>query len=175
MTVVRRKNPPKLTERFLKRFCEVLYENGGNISKTCKECGVSRRAIQYILDSPPDDPRRQFFEPLFNEARALGTEALIDEAIRRAKEGVEEPVFYQGTVSGTITRYSDSLLKFLIGGQDKRYSSMRHEVTGFDGGPLELIKKIDLVDFTDEELSLIVSAGLKLRKDDNTDEPESPE
>lgn len=38
----------------------------------------------------------------------------------------------------------------------------RHEVTGKDGDPIEIKKKLDLSQFTDEELALIESVGIKL-------------
>jgi hypothetical protein len=44
----------------------------------------------------------------------LGTAALEDEALRRAYHGVEEPVFYEGVQCGSVTRYSDKLLMFLL-------------------------------------------------------------
>jgi len=46
----------------------------------------------------------------------MGAEILEDEAIRRAREGYDEPVFYQGQMTGTIRKYSDTLLIFLLKG-----------------------------------------------------------
>ncbi len=67
------------------------------------------------------------FKDAFEEARACGRESLIDEAMRRAYDGIEEPVFYKGDEVATVTKYSDSLLMFLIKQQDPSYRE-RYEV-----------------------------------------------
>ena len=41
-------------------------------------------------------------------------ELLIQEAIRRSKDGTLKPVYYKGTAVGAIREYSDVLLMFLI-------------------------------------------------------------
>ena len=43
-----------------------------------------------------------------------GTDALEDEAVRRAVEGVIKPVFHQGKRVGTLRVFSDPLLMFLL-------------------------------------------------------------
>jgi hypothetical protein len=56
----------------------------------------------------------------FAEAWDLALEAaahtLEEEAIRRATEGVLEPVYYKGEVAGYKTNYSDTLLMFILRG-----------------------------------------------------------
>jgi len=47
-------------------------------------------------------------------ATEAGADALEDEALRRAVEGVDEPVFYRGERIGTARKYSDTLLMFLL-------------------------------------------------------------
>lgn len=42
---------------------------------------------------------------------------LEQEAYRRAVEGVEEPVYQGGELVGTVRRYSDKLLEFLLRGR----------------------------------------------------------
>jgi len=48
------------------------------------------------------------------EARETVTDLLEAEARKRAIEGVTEPVYHQDKVVGTIQKYSDSLLMFLL-------------------------------------------------------------
>ncbi len=43
-----------------------------------------------------------------------GTDRMEDEARRRAVDGVEESVFYQGEQVSTVRRYSDTLLIFML-------------------------------------------------------------
>ena len=40
--------------------------------------------------------------------------SLEEEAIRRAVDGVDRPVFFQGKIVGYTKEYSDTLLKFLL-------------------------------------------------------------
>jgi hypothetical protein len=48
------------------------------------------------------------------QADLQATEILEKEAWRRAREGHAEPVFQHGKQVGTIQRYSDQLLMFLL-------------------------------------------------------------
>ena len=41
---------------------------------------------------------------------------LEEEARRRAHDGVDEPVWFQGVQCGTVRKYSDTLLIFLLKG-----------------------------------------------------------
>jgi hypothetical protein len=43
------------------------------------------------------------------------------EAYRRSVVGVQEPVFYQGARTDTVTKYSDTLLQFTLMGHDARF------------------------------------------------------
>jgi hypothetical protein len=62
----------------------------------------------------------------------LGTEALEYEAVRRAYHGVEEPVFYNGVQCGSVTKYSDKLLMFLL---RARNPAKYREGSGADRAP----------------------------------------
>jgi hypothetical protein len=54
------------------------------------------------------------FAKAWDEAMDLGSDALEDEAIRRGHEGVDRPVYQQGTRIGMIRDYSDTLLIFML-------------------------------------------------------------
>lgn len=54
------------------------------------------------------------FRKAWNEACDIGTRLLEQEAQRRAYRGIEEKVFHKGVECGTIRRYSDTLLIFLL-------------------------------------------------------------
>lgn len=61
------------------------------------------------------------------EALDVGAGALEDEAVRRAYVGVEEPLFYQGKQCGTVRKYSDTLLIFLLkGAKPAKYRERVH-------------------------------------------------
>ena len=67
------------------------------------------RSVVYVRRAKDQD-----FAAAWDAALEAGTDALEDEARRRAHDGVEEPVHYKGEVCGTIRRYSDLLLIFLL-------------------------------------------------------------
>jgi hypothetical protein len=49
-----------------------------------------------------------------DEALDEGTDVLEDEVMRRARDGVDEPRFYEGEVCGYVRKYSDTLAIFLL-------------------------------------------------------------
>lgn len=95
------------------------------------------------------------FAAKWDEVVEAGTEELEEEARRRAFRGVDEPVFYQGDECGSIRKYSDTLLIFLLKGRrpEKYRENVRTEITGKDGGPVRFVKAEDL---SDDELAAIV-------------------
>ncbi|HKZ02273.1 MAG TPA: hypothetical protein VJ180_08540 [Pyrinomonadaceae bacterium] len=90
-------------------FLEALSKCG-NITEACKAVGVSRVTVY-------DHKKRDaaFAEQWENALQTAG-ELLERECWRRAHDGIEEPVFYKGEVCGTIRRYSDLLIIFLLKG-----------------------------------------------------------
>lgn len=97
----------KRTARRDHRFLETLADSG-NVSQSARVAGYSRWAVYkwYREDSA--------FAAAWRDALDSALDALEAEARRRALEGVQEGVFYQGTRIATVTKYSDSLLMFLL-------------------------------------------------------------
>jgi hypothetical protein len=60
------------------------------------------------------------FGKAWNLAIEIGYGILEDEAIRRAVLGVQEPIYQKGELVGYVTRYSDSLLAFLLKGRRRQ-------------------------------------------------------
>ena len=58
--------------------------------------------------------RSEDFAAQWDEALEEGTDLLDAEARRRAVTGIDKPVYYKGKVVGSITKYSDRLLMFLL-------------------------------------------------------------
>ena len=54
------------------------------------------------------------FAAQWDDALGEGVDILEAEARRRAVTGVDKPVYYKGEVVGSITKYSDRLLMFLL-------------------------------------------------------------
>ena len=102
---------------FLERFRELCLLN-----KTLKATKLAKTTFYRWKDADPE------FKKEFEAAKVEAGDILEQEAIRRAYQGVEEPVFYQGKQVDSVTRYSDVLLIFLLKGlMPDRYSDrLRH-------------------------------------------------
>lgn len=96
----------KKQERFLQHLAKT-----GKVLESAKAAGYVNTSMLHRLRKEDGEFARRWEEAL--EAAA---DALEDEAIRRAVDGVEEPVFYQGEVVGHVTKYSDALLMFYLRG-----------------------------------------------------------
>lgn len=97
----------RFTRERRERFLELLRETG-NVSDAARAAGVSRsRVYQVRAESEP------FARQWEDAVGALG-DRIEAEAVRRALHGVEEPYYYQGEERGTVRKYSDTLLMFLL-------------------------------------------------------------
>jgi hypothetical protein len=94
----------------------------GNRSRAARAAGVSASLVYAWLK---DDPA---FEAAYANAAEVAAGLLEDEAVRRAAEGVMEPVFQAGRLVGSIRRYSDTLLQFLLRGAMPEKYAERHKV-----------------------------------------------
>lgn len=74
----------------------------------------------------------------FEAAKDMSIEMLEHEARRRAYQGVDDPVFYQGVEVAKVRKYSDTLLMFLLNGLRPERYKWRGEVSGPNGGPISL-------------------------------------
>ena len=90
-------------------FLEALADTC-NVRLACALSNISRSSA-YLWRQ--EDPA---FKQRWEEAAKIGAAALEEEAIRRAREGWVEPVYYRGEVRGEVRKYSDTLLIFLLKG-----------------------------------------------------------
>lgn len=126
-------NRTKLTDTKKDQFLDIL-EQTANVTRAAEAIGMARRYMYEIREKDPE------FKAKWDKAVELGTDALEDEAIRRASEGWDEPVFYQGVQCGYVRRFSDTLLIFqLKARRPEKYSNTNKvELTGKDGQPLQV-------------------------------------
>jgi hypothetical protein len=82
----------------------------GNITRACELAGVVRMTMYRLRE------RDEGFREAWTQAAKLGAEGLEDEARRRAYEGWDEPVHFQGKATSVVRKYSDVLLIFLLKG-----------------------------------------------------------
>lgn len=86
------------------------YSECGNITQAAEIADTARSNHYVWLNDDPDYPAA------FAEADKQAIDKLEQEARRRAVHGVEEPVFHKGEICGTVQKYSDTLLIFLMKG-----------------------------------------------------------
>lgn len=110
--------PEKAWQRpFIQRLCDT-----GNVTAACKKAKISRQRAYEVKDEDA------LFAAAWKEALEIATENLELEARRRAT-GWLEPVFYLGAKVGSIRRYSDTLMIFLLKAHkpDKYRDNVHHE------------------------------------------------
>ena len=79
-----------------------------NVTAACKAAGIGRQtAYQWRKED-------EAFALAWAEALEEAVDALEKEAWRRAAEGVEKPIVYQGVVTGTYREYSDRMMEILL-------------------------------------------------------------
>ena len=130
-----------LKKRHQKAFL-ANFANTGNIRRASEAAKICRRLSFKWREEDPSG-----FGAEFEATREAFCDALEDEARRRAFEGVNEPIVYQGIIATdkkgkpvTIKRYSDTLLIFLMkGNMPKKYGDRhKHELSGPDGGRISM-------------------------------------
>lgn len=92
-------------------FLDALAD-GLSVSDAAKAAGVPIRTIYNWREGDPA------FAAEWATAYTIGADNLEAEAQRRAVKGVEEPVFHGGKIVGTVTRYSDTLLIYMMKARD---------------------------------------------------------
>ncbi len=99
-------------------FLEILSETS-NVTAAALAAGVDKKTAYNHRRDDPD------FAEAWEDALDDATDALEAEARRRALRGVEEPVYQGGKKVGTIRKYSDTLLIFLLKGhRPERYREL---------------------------------------------------
>lgn len=106
-------------EKFLAAFAGHV-----RVSKAAEIAGVARtQHYAWLKES-------KVYAGAFELVREQASQALEDEAVRRAVDGVEKPVFYRGEVCGHVVEYSDPLLALLLKANFPDRYKDRSEVTG---------------------------------------------
>ena len=120
------------------------FRETGNVRVASQAAQISR-ASHYRWLQEPD------YAEEFEQAKADAVDVLEAEARRRAVEGYMEPVgWYKGQAGGTVRRYSDALLIFLLKGAAPEKYRERLEVRG-------ALARIDFGRMTDEQLARIAA------------------
>lgn len=113
-------------------FITGLREHGLE-GKAARDAGLTLRAIRdmAILD---DD-----LAWAIDDAMQEAADVLEYEARRRAVEGVEKPVIFQGQITDTYIEYSDTLLTKLLTGRRREVFGDKREISGPGGAPVQIV------------------------------------
>lgn len=114
------------------------YAQTANLTKAAEAAKIDRTLhYRWIAKFPK-------YQKAFCEAERQAGDFIEGEAVRRATEGVLEPVFYQGEKCGAVRRYSDGVMLTLLRGFKPQKYSQKTEITGADGGPLaiEIVERL---------------------------------
>ncbi len=96
-----------LNKRKKANFLKAL-ENGETVTSAAAALKINRSDLyRWRCDDAA-------FDEAWASAWSFGADMLEEEAIRRAVEGVEKPVFRGGEIVGQVRDYSDSMLMFLL-------------------------------------------------------------
>lgn len=125
-------NRPKFTPKRRERFLEMLRDQP-NISRAARAVQMTRRGVYDWKEKHED------FAAEWDDAIQEGCDRLEEEAWRRAHDGVEEGIYYQGDKVDTVKRYSDHLLVRLLEAHKPEKYVRRLEATGKDGAPLSTV------------------------------------
>ena len=88
-------------------FCDSLRQLP-NVSKACRHVGVSRQTAYRQRSELPE------FKAMWDTALQDGLDLWEEEMARRAFEGVDKPLMYQGDVVEIVKEYSDTLAIVLM-------------------------------------------------------------
>jgi hypothetical protein len=102
--------PEDVVTRRKEMILQYLAE-GWSARHACEMAGCTPPTLRNYRQADPG------YDEQVAEAIEMGTDALEDTALKRARFGVDKPVFYQGEVVGSVREYSDTLLIFLLKGR----------------------------------------------------------
>jgi hypothetical protein len=127
-------NRTKRTQERRIRFLTALDVARGNVSDACEAASLGRQTVYEW---------RQVDESFRSEWDAVvdkHMDALENEIYRRAYEGVDKGVYYQGELVQTEKVYSDTLAMFILKGHrpEKYRENIKQEIGGIGGGPLKI-------------------------------------
>jgi len=120
------------TDRARATFLNTLRESC-NVSESARAAGISRSAAYEWRDADAD------FAAAWLEAEEEAGDRLEREAWRRAVDGTDKPVMFQGRITDTYKEYSDRMLEILLKAHrpEKFVERVKSELTGRNGGPIQ--------------------------------------
>lgn len=101
------KEKPNTSEHPKRRAFLAAYATVGLIAPACRKAQCGRTQVYQWMKDPE-------FKSRMDAAREEACDTLEAEAMRRAVNGYDQPVYHKGVKCGTTRKYSDTLLMFLL-------------------------------------------------------------
>ena len=123
-------------ERFLTEM-----RASANLSRACDRAGVTRQQAFALRAADPE------FLAAWDDAEAGAFDDLEEEVLRRAREGVDKPVYFGGKVCGSVRNYNDALALEILKLRRERLNARRNDASaspdndGERGNAIELIEE----------------------------------
>jgi hypothetical protein len=120
-------------------FLEALA-TGASITAAARAAGVDRRTPYKWREG------NAAFDEEWVSHMESGTDALEDEARRRAHDGVKRPIYHAGKRVGFVTEHSDQLMMFILRARrpEKYRERQAIEHSGPDGGPIRFMPALTI-------------------------------
>lgn len=103
MTRGRTVRPDRARETFLRVLADTC-----NVSEACRTANIGRTTAYEWREADPS------FAAAWKDAEEAAADKLEREAWRRAVEGTDKPVTFQGVITATYKEYSDRMLEILL-------------------------------------------------------------
>lgn len=157
-----KKPTPRLTPKsdWGEAFLTALA-SAGNVSKAAAHAGVSRQAA--YLRRAED----RAFAARWDDAVEQSTDTLEAEAVRRARDGTDRPVYQSGELVGHVREYSDTLLIFLLKARrpQKYRDNARVEIAGDPANPVKVDARVNVFDRIAQLTAHFESGGIEPREE----------
>ncbi len=129
------------------RIFLAAYRKLGDITAAAEVAKIDRSLHYYWLRSS-EKYKAAFARACaaFNQLRLELVDAIEAGALKRAREGVLEPVFYQGIKCGAVRRWPEGTVQFLLRAHKPAIYGVRAEITGANGGPIATAIQVRFVD-----------------------------
>ena len=117
---------------------EALREAMGNQAAVARKFGVTRQAVASYIER----------HPVLQQAQRDIDESMLDNA---------ESALYRDVIAGNF-----QAVKWYLATKGKARGYVeRQEVTGSDGGPVQVRHQVDLTELTDDELAFLESIAIR--------------
>ncbi len=121
----------------------IEMRQSANLSRACERARVTRRMAVELRQADAA------FQAAWDEAEAGAFDDLEEEVLRRARDGVDKPVYFGGKICGSIRSYNDALALEILKTRRERLDARRSEGSADlrdDAGeqkqsPIELIEE----------------------------------